>query len=237
MKRASFRIARFDPGARPRGHRLLGARRVRGQDTASPRPSPGSRRPEIAGAEIWYKATAGNDALQHLRLPAAHRRADRLVPRAARRPARRALQGLGHHQRPRLLHARRSRTARRRAWRRRTASSGARATTMLLEVRRQGRLPRPGLRLQGCPLDPRRRKAATTSGRPRATWSSAPRPARSASASSPIRASTPRSGSKINGGRSAPGTGYRKRALRRPGDPSDCARQPARRSARSSRRS
>ena len=146
--------------------------------------------PERAGREIWYKATAGNSRfhtyvfqqrvgvlIDWYRVLNADERGDRF-------------RSLGHHQRPRLLRARQ---------RRLPGEEPRRDLRLRLvprrrgpaEVRRQARLPRPGVRLQGragrCgPTCTTRRR---TSARPRATWSSAPPPARSASASFPIRAS------------------------------------------------
>ena len=68
-------------------------------------------------------------SIPHLHLPAAHRRAGRLVPRAALGSARRPLRGVGHHQRSRLLQARRSGLSRQESRRDLSASTGVRATT------------------------------------------------------------------------------------------------------------
>ena len=83
---------------------------------------------EIAGREIWYKATAGNARFHTYVF---QQRVGVLVDwyrvlRADQRDDRFAR--LGPHQRPRLLHPGHATAVRRRAWTRPTASTGARAT-------------------------------------------------------------------------------------------------------------
>ena len=88
-------------------------------------------------------------SLPHVHLPAAHRRAGGLVPRAALGPARRPLRGVGHHQRSRLLQARRSGLSRQESrgdlWLR--LVSGRRCPA---QVCRQAGVRRSGLRAEGC---------------------------------------------------------------------------------------
>ena len=146
---------------------------------------------EIAGREIWYKATGGNARFHTYVFQQRVGRAGRLVPRPACRPARRPLRRVGSDQRPGLLHARLGRTARRRAWTRPTASTGARATrscssssaAKATAIRRAISATRRSTRTT-------RTAAPRTSASRRAISPSAPPPARSATASFRIRAST-----------------------------------------------
>ena len=104
------------------------------------------------------------------------------------------------------------------------------------EVRRQGGLSRSRLRLRGRAVRHRRRRMAQSiSARAPATCASAPRPARWACANFPIRVSTRRSGSKLNGSL-ASWDGYRKPYPTKP-DKRGFPRQRACSTARSSRRS
>ena len=82
-----------------------------------------------AGREIWFKATAGNESLSHLRLPAASRRADRLVSACSGRRDAASDSGRGASSTTPTAARPASPAARRRASTRRTDSTTARATT------------------------------------------------------------------------------------------------------------
>ena len=148
---------------------------------------------ECVGRLIWFKATAGNDRFHTYTF---QQRVGVLIDwfRVLRtRSARRPLLGLGHHQRPVVLQARRAATARPRRPTKPTASTGARATTCCSNTsasRAMSIRPAASRTRRSTADDPHTRAASSTSASRPATSSSAPRPARSACASSPTRAST-----------------------------------------------
>ena len=163
-------------------------------------------------------------SLPHLHVPAAHRRAGRLVPRAAHGPARRPLRRVGHHQRSRLLQARRSGLSRqesRRDLRLRLVSRRRRAA----QVRRQARLRRSGVRAQGRADRSQAirtpRAARSTSGIRRAISSSARRPARSGLRKFPNPRFDAEKWRQLNGGNLANWDGFRKQMIKTTGIPSD----------------
>ena len=162
-----------------------------GYAAADARYSPAER----AGREIWFFATAFNDRFFTYSYPQRLGARDRLVSDAWRQEQAATCFRPGARSPIPTAACRATRTARPRAWTRPTASSGARATTSSCSIVGKEGYRDPACDLRGCAVrHHRRRMARSISARAPATCGSAPRPARSACASFPIRASTARSG-------------------------------------------
>ena len=105
---------------------------------------------ERAGREIWYKATAGNDRFHTYTFPAARRRPDRLVPRAA--TARSATTGSAPGASSTIPAAARraAKAVPAKVLEETYGFDWCPGDEELLKLRRARGLSRPGLRLQGC---------------------------------------------------------------------------------------